>query len=156
VTHLLPIPCGSGQLDPATHLPASRWLVVAGGLSPSQSAGTDAIGASLPTLAPVGSATPRSASIFRRALRRHSSRVRAVCVNALVRICAGGDQRWSFLPRQLSHRPLKIRHCAPRQVGLCMISFSEGIKEAPRANRRSAPICRSALWSRCRKSAVSE
>ena len=28
--------------------------------------------------------------------------VRAVCVNALVRICAGGDQRWSSLPRQLA------------------------------------------------------
>jgi hypothetical protein len=27
-------------------------------------------------------------------------RVRAVCVNALVRICARGDQRWSSLPRQ--------------------------------------------------------
>jgi hypothetical protein len=31
-----------------------------------------------------------------------TSLVRAVCVNALVRICAGGDQRWSSLPRQLS------------------------------------------------------
>jgi hypothetical protein len=29
------------------------------------------------------------------------SSVRAVCVNAHVRICAGGDQRWSSLPRQL-------------------------------------------------------
>jgi len=26
--------------------------------------------------------------------------LRAVCVNALVRICAGGDQQWSSLPRQ--------------------------------------------------------
>jgi hypothetical protein len=34
-------------------------------------------------------------------IRRHPSLVRAVCVNALVRICAGGDQRWSSLPRQL-------------------------------------------------------
>src|SRR6266849_3938372 len=34
--------------------------------------------------------------------RRHSSTVRAVCVKAPVRICAGGDQRWSSLPRQLS------------------------------------------------------
>src|SRR6266478_2588978 len=32
--------------------------------------------------------------------RRHSSTVRAVYVNAPVRICAGGDQRWSSLPRQ--------------------------------------------------------
>src|ERR1700730_17654575 len=27
--------------------------------------------------------------------RRHSSTVRAVCVNAPVRICAGGDQGWA-------------------------------------------------------------
>src|SRR6266404_5764124 len=33
--------------------------------------------------------------------RRHSSTVRAVCVNAPVRICAGGDQRWSSLPRHV-------------------------------------------------------
>src|SRR5437879_2011800 len=33
-------------------------------------------------------------------LCRYSSLVRAVCVNAPVRICAGGDQRWSSLPRQ--------------------------------------------------------
>jgi hypothetical protein len=33
--------------------------------------------------------------------RRHSSTVRAVCVKAPVRICAGGDQRWSSLPRQV-------------------------------------------------------
>ena len=34
-------------------------------------------------------------------LCRYPSSVRAVCVNALVRICAGGDQRWSFLPTEL-------------------------------------------------------
>ena len=34
-------------------------------------------------------------------LRRYASLVRAVCVNAHVRICAGGDQRWSSLPRQV-------------------------------------------------------
>jgi hypothetical protein len=33
------------------------------------------------------------------------SKVRAVCVNAPVRICAGGDQRWSSLPRQCQGRP---------------------------------------------------
>jgi len=32
--------------------------------------------------------------------------VRAVCVNALVRICAVGDQRWSSLPRTQSTCPL--------------------------------------------------
>jgi hypothetical protein len=62
-----------------------------------------AMGSFLPSLAPVDSATPHSASLSGCSLRRHSSRVRAVCVNALVRICAGGDQRWSSLPRQLTH-----------------------------------------------------
>src|SRR5664280_303132 len=33
-------------------------------------------------------------------LSRHPSFRRAVCVDALARICAGGDQRWSSLPRQ--------------------------------------------------------
>ena len=38
--------------------------------------------------------TPDSpASLSRCSLLRHSSFIRAVCVNALVRICAGGDQR---------------------------------------------------------------
>ena len=53
-------------------------------------------------LSPVDSATPHSASLSGCSLRRYPSRVRAVCVNALVRICAGGDQRWSSLPRQRS------------------------------------------------------
>jgi hypothetical protein len=34
-------------------------------------------------------------------LSRHPSFRRAVCVDAHVRICAGGDQRWSSLPRSL-------------------------------------------------------
>ena len=58
-------------------------------------------GRSVPHLVPVDSATPRSASLSSCPLRRHSSSVRAVCVNALARICAGGDQRWSSLPRPL-------------------------------------------------------
>src|ERR1039458_2249665 len=35
-------------------------------------------------------------------LSRHPSFRRAVCVDALARICAGGDQRWSSLPRHES------------------------------------------------------
>src|SRR5215831_11399536 len=47
------------------------------------------------------------------------SEVRAVCVNALVRICAGGDQQWPSLLRQwreafrhcptTTYRPLRLR-----------------------------------------------
>ena len=38
-------------------------------------------------------------------LSRHPSFRRAVCVDAHVRICAGGDQRWSSLPRSESSYP---------------------------------------------------
>src|SRR5437899_4486079 len=69
---------------------------------PPQPARTDAVGTFYPSLEPVDSSTPRSAPLSRCTLLRHSSFVRAVCVDALVRICAGGDQRWSSLPRQLS------------------------------------------------------
>ena len=56
-----------------------------------QSARTDALGPFYPSLKPVDSSTPRSAPLSRCTLLRHSSFVRAVCVDALVRICAGGD-----------------------------------------------------------------
>src|SRR6266550_1787467 len=45
---------------------------------------------------------PETAWCAASSLCRHASLVRAVCVNALIRICAGGDQRWSSLPRQQS------------------------------------------------------
>src|SRR5262245_45857199 len=67
---------------------------------PPQSALKDVLGTFDPSLEPVDSSTPRSAPLSRCTLLRHSSFVRAVCVNAPVRICAGGDQRWSSLPRQ--------------------------------------------------------
>ena len=47
-----------------------------------------------------GEGKPETFTFLGFTLCRHSSLVRAVCVNALVRICAGGDQRWSSLPRQ--------------------------------------------------------
>src|ERR1700675_1043898 len=98
---LLPIPCCSRQLGSVAHLLAARMQVVAERSRSSQSTRPGALGTSLPHLAPVDSSAPRSASLPPCTLRRHSSSVRAVCVKALVRICAGGDQRWSSLPRQL-------------------------------------------------------
>src|SRR5260370_41283129 len=71
---------------------------------PPQSARPDALGTPHPSLEPVDSSTPRSAPLSRCTLLRHSSFVRAVWVDALVRICAGGDQGWSSLPRQLGSR----------------------------------------------------
>src|SRR6266581_5769543 len=68
---------------------------------PPQSTRKDVLGTFYPSPEPVDSSTPSSAPLSRRTLLRHSSFVRAVCVDAPVRICAGGDQRWSSLPRQL-------------------------------------------------------
>src|SRR5262249_2965729 len=64
----------------------------------------DVLGTLYPSLEPVDSSTPRSAPLSRCTLLRHPSFVRAVCVDAPVRLCAGGDQRWSSLPRQLCRR----------------------------------------------------
>src|SRR6266436_4295285 len=96
---LLPIPCCSRELGSVAHLLAARLPIVAERFSSSQSTRPGALGAVVPHLVPVDSATPCSASLSSCPLRRHSSSVRAVCVNALARICAGGDQRWSSLPR---------------------------------------------------------
>src|SRR6266446_2831135 len=98
---VLPIPCCSWELGSVAHLLAARLPIVAECFSSSQSTRPSALGTPVPHLVSVDSATPRSASLSPCPLRRHSSSVRAVCVNALARICAGGDQQWSSLPRQL-------------------------------------------------------
>src|ERR1035441_6762879 len=101
---LLPISRCPRELDSVARLLAARLPTVAECFSSSQSTRPGALGAAVPHLVPVDSSTPRFASLSPCSLRRHSSSVRAVCVNALARICAGGDQRWSSLPRQLSTR----------------------------------------------------
>src|SRR5664280_977348 len=88
---------------------ASRWLVVAERIGSSQSTRTGAMGSSLSSPEPLDSKISHSALISQCPIRRHSSMVRAVCVNVLVRICAGGDQRWSSPPRQLTHyQPVEL------------------------------------------------
>ena len=89
---LLPIPRCSREHDPVAHLQTSRVQALAECSSPPESARRDAVGTSYPSLEPVDSSTPRSAPLSRCTLLRYSSFVRAVCVDALVRICAGGDQ----------------------------------------------------------------
>src|SRR6202521_6046783 len=98
---LLPIPRCPWELDSVARLLAARLQTVAERFSSSQSTRPGALGAPVPHLVPLDSSTPRFASLSPCPLRRHSSSVRAVCVNALARICAGGDQRWSSLPRPL-------------------------------------------------------
>src|ERR1700693_5244923 len=98
---LLPISRCPRELGSVARLLAARLPAVAECFSSSQSTRPGALGTSVPHPVPVDSSTPRSASLSPCSLRRHSSSVRAVCVNALARICAGGDQRWSSLPRPL-------------------------------------------------------
>jgi glycosyltransferase 2 family protein len=62
-------------------LRALRWEVF------QRNLGQDALGTLYPSLEPVDSSTTRSAPLSRCALLRHPSFVRAVCVDALVRIC---------------------------------------------------------------------
>src|SRR5260370_39393066 len=102
---LLPIPCCARQHDSVAHLSTTCQPAVAECPHPAQSASTGAVGATYSTVEPMGSPTSRPASLSRRTLLRHSSFVRAVCVDALVRICAGGYQQWSSLPRQLRWLP---------------------------------------------------
>src|SRR6266849_5426327 len=86
---LLPIPRSSREHDAVAHLQTSRVQAMAECSGPPQPARTDALGTFYPSLEPVDSSTPRSAPLSRCTLPRHSSFVRAVCVDALVRICAG-------------------------------------------------------------------
>src|SRR6476620_2401240 len=98
---LSPIPCGPGQHRPVECLRATVAALVVAQSTPPQSA-TCAVGSAPTDLHPVASSSTRFASLSYCSLPRHSSKVGAVCVEAPVRICAGGDQRWSSLPRQIS------------------------------------------------------
>src|SRR5262249_53675882 len=98
---LLPIPCRSGQHRSVTCVHVSPTLVVAECFDPSESTGGGGVGSSPSSLKPLDSPTPCSASLPRCAFCRHASTVRAVCVNALVRICAGGAEQSTSLPRQV-------------------------------------------------------
>ena len=69
---------------------AQAFQAAACGIEPTVD--RDVLGTSYPSLELVDSSAPRSAPLSRCGLLRYSSFVRAVCVNALVRICAGGAQ----------------------------------------------------------------
>jgi hypothetical protein len=113
---LLPIPCCSGQLGSVAHLCPARLSVVAERSGPPQPTRPGAMGSSHPFVEPLDSTPPRSAPLPHGPLCRSASLVRAVCVKALVRICAGGDQQWSSLPRQLA--PTGPRGSARLRVSL--------------------------------------
>src|SRR5664280_2398002 len=86
---LLPIPRCPRKHDAVGHLQTSRVQAIAECSGSPHSALKDVLGTFYPNLEPVDSSPPRSAPLSRCTLLRHSSFVRAVCVDALVRICAG-------------------------------------------------------------------
>ena len=97
----LPIPRGARKYPAAEHLQAAHQPAVVSDTRTPQSACTQQVGGSHSVVRPVDTAPESPAPLSSSSLLRHSSFIRAVCVNALVRICAGGDQRWSSLLRQL-------------------------------------------------------
>src|SRR6516164_9767490 len=98
---LLPIPRGARKYPTAEHLQAAHQPAVVSGTRTPQSACPQKVGGSHSVVRTVDTAPESPAPLSSSSLLRHSSFIRAVCVNALVRICAGGDQRWSSLLRQL-------------------------------------------------------
>src|SRR5580693_7656854 len=89
---LLPLPCGPGKHRQVECLRAAIAAIVVARTMPPQST-TCAVGSANTDLHPVDSSPTRFASLSCSSLPRHSSKVGAVCVEAPVRICAGGDQR---------------------------------------------------------------
>ena len=78
------------QSDSAQRLPASPMQIVAKCSESSQSTWRDALAAIASVAEALDSVSTSSAPLPSSALCRQASEVRAVCVNALVRICAGG------------------------------------------------------------------
>src|ERR1035438_3214078 len=96
---LLPIPRCARKSPAAEHLQAAHQPTVVSGTRTPQSACPQKVGGSYSVVRTVDTAPESPAPLSSISLLRHSSFIRAVCVNALVRICAGGDQRWSSLLR---------------------------------------------------------
>jgi hypothetical protein len=80
-----------GEHRPVECLRATLAATVVAPSTPPQST-PSVVGSCNSNLPAVDSSPTRSASLSYSALSRHSSKVGAVCVEALVRICAGGDQ----------------------------------------------------------------
>src|SRR5215510_9650346 len=81
---------GARQHRSAKHLRPTAAAFVAADSEPSQSTWPCRVGSVDPDLSTLDSSTPRSPSLPFRTLRRDPSKVGAVCINVLVRFCAGG------------------------------------------------------------------
>src|SRR6202030_4039715 len=114
---LLPLPCGPRQYRSVECLWTTLATIVVAHSTPTQST-TKVVGPGHPDLQAVDSSSTRSASLSCCSLPRHSSKVGAVCVEAPVRICAGGGQRWSSLPQHLV--PTFFEETARRAIGAAL------------------------------------
>jgi len=89
---LLSLPCDPREHRPVEHLRTTLATLVVAHPTASQST-QSGVGSAPADLHAMASSPTCSASLSCRALPRHPSKVGAACVDAPVRICAGGDQR---------------------------------------------------------------
>src|SRR6202035_5691314 len=101
---LLPIPRSAREYPAAEHLQAAHQSTVVPGTRTPQSTCPQKVGDSHSVVRKMDTAPEGPAPLSPSSLLRHPSFIRAVCVDALVRICAGGDQTWSSLLRP-QHAP---------------------------------------------------
>src|SRR5215831_4397013 len=87
---LLPLPCDPGKHRSVECLWTTPTAIVVA-LSASPQSTASRVGSHAFGLRPMDSSPSRFASLSSDPLSRYSSKVGAVCVEALVRICAGGD-----------------------------------------------------------------
>src|ERR1019366_10581992 len=115
-----PIPRSSREHDSVAHLQTSRVPAMAECSGPPQPARTDALGTFYPSLEPVESSTPSSAPLSRCTLLRHSSFVRAVCVDALVTDLCGGRSAMVVPTATVSTRTKE--RCSQRQPPITVVN----------------------------------
>src|SRR5438552_385689 len=89
---LLPIPCGSWKPRSIANLWTASTAVVALDSKSSQPMRHAAVGSAHSDLQPLDSYPACLAPLSDGALHRHTSKAGAVCIEVLVRFCAGGDQ----------------------------------------------------------------
>src|ERR1700720_938714 len=89
---LLPIPCCYREYRSVAHLQTARQSALAKCSRPPQPTRQEGVGVTDSSLQQVDTHTPNPASLPSCPLQRHSSFIRAVCVDAHVRIRPGGAQ----------------------------------------------------------------
>jgi hypothetical protein len=130
---LLPIPRSARKPPSAEHLQAAHQPGVVSGTRTPEPARPQKVGDSHSVVRTMDPAPDSPAPLSSSSLLRHPSFIRAVCVDTLVRICAGGGQRWSSLLRPEQSR----EHSGARLL------LSHGPIEHPLQNRSEFYFCSS-------------